>query len=80
LEQLGRIDVWINNAAVGAVGVFTETPVEAHDQVIRTNLLGPLHGAHAVLPHFLCRRAGVLINTVSFGGWVPAPFAAAYSG
>jgi NAD(P)-dependent dehydrogenase (short-subunit alcohol dehydrogenase family) len=32
-----------------------------------------------VLPHFLRRRAGVLINNNSFGVWVPAPFAAAYS-
>lgn len=78
-ERFGRIDIWINNAGVGAVGAFTDTPVEAHDQVIRTNLLGYLHGAHAVLPHFLQRGSGVLINTISFGGWVPAPFAASYS-
>jgi short-subunit dehydrogenase len=78
-ERFGRIDVWINNAGVGAVGGFTETPVEAHDQVIRTNLLGYVHGTHAVLPHFMHQQSGVLINTISFGGWVPAPFAASYS-
>ena len=76
----GRIDVWINNAGVGAVGRFTDTPVEAHDQVILTNLIGYLHGAHAVLPYFQRQpTGGVLINTISFGGWVPAPFAAAYA-
>lgn len=76
----GRIDVWINNAGVGAVGRFTETPVEAHDQVIEVNLLGYLHGAHAALQHFLCQQeGGVLINNISFGGWVPAPLAAAYT-
>jgi short-subunit dehydrogenase len=76
----GRIDVWINNAGVGAVGRFTDTPVEAHDQVILTNLIGYLHGAHAVLPYFQRQKTGgVLINTISFGGWVPAPFAAAYA-
>src|SRR5436190_14265373 len=32
----GRIDIWVNNAGVGAVGAFTDTPIEAHDQVIRT--------------------------------------------
>src|SRR4051812_44736245 len=31
----GRIDVWINNAGVGAVGEFTEVPIETHDHVIR---------------------------------------------
>jgi NAD(P)-dependent dehydrogenase (short-subunit alcohol dehydrogenase family) len=53
-ERFGRIDVWVNN-----VGAFTETPVEAHDQVIRPNLMGYLHGAHAVLPYFLHRGRGV---------------------
>lgn len=83
-KRFGRIDVWINNAGVGAVGLFTQTPVDAHDQVIRTNLMGTLHGAHAALRQFrsqppLNGRRGVLINTISFGGWVPAPFAASYS-
>jgi NAD(P)-dependent dehydrogenase (short-subunit alcohol dehydrogenase family) len=79
IERFEKIDVWINNAGVGAVGAFVETPIEAHDQVVRTNLLGYLHGARAVLPHFIERGAGVLINNLSFGAWVPAPFAAAYS-
>jgi short-subunit dehydrogenase len=76
----GRIDVWVNNGGMGAVGRFTETPVEAHDLVIATNLLGYIHGAHAVLPYFQRQQSGgVLINTISFGGWVPALDAAAYA-
>ena len=76
----GRIDIWINNAGVGAVGRFTETPVEAHDQVVQVNLLGYLHGAYEALQHFLRQEeGGVLINNISFGGWVAAPLAAAYS-
>jgi short-subunit dehydrogenase len=79
IDAFGRIDVWVNNAGVGAVGAFLDTPIEVHDQVVRTNLLGYLHGAHAVLPHFVAQGGGVLINNLSFGAWVPAPFAAAYS-
>jgi short-subunit dehydrogenase len=75
----GRIDVWINNAGVGAVGEFTEIPIETHARVIQTNLLGYLHGAHAVLPYFKRQEHGVLINTISLGGWVAAPYAVAYS-
>src|SRR5438128_644670 len=40
------IDVWINIAGIGALGEFTAIPIEVHDQVIRTNLMGYLHGAH----------------------------------
>jgi short-subunit dehydrogenase len=75
----GRIDVWINNAGVGVIGEFTRTPIESHDQVIRTNLLGTLHGAHAAVAYFMQQQSGVLINVNSEGGWVPAPFAVAYA-
>ena len=79
VKRFGRIDVWVNNAGVGAVGRFTEVPVEAHDQVIRVNLGGYLHGAHAVLPYFLASHRGVLINVVSFGAFVAPPFGASYA-
>lgn len=75
----GRIDIWVNNAGIGAVGEFTETPIEAHDKVISTNLIGYLHGAHAVLPYFKCQQYGILINTISLGGWIPQPYTVAYS-
>lgn len=75
----GRIDVWINNAGVGAVGAFDETPLDAHEQVVQTDLLGYLRGAHVVLPYFKQQNAGVLINTLSVGSWVPQPYAVAYS-
>ncbi|WP_035691422.1 SDR family oxidoreductase [Azospirillum halopraeferens] len=76
---LGRIDVWVNNAGVGAVGRFEDTPLAAHRRVIETNLLGPLHGAHAVLPLFRRQGHGILITTVSVGAYTPAPYAAAYA-
>ncbi|MGI4943525.1 MAG: SDR family oxidoreductase [Janthinobacterium lividum] len=79
VKRYGKVDVWVNDAGVGAVGRFTEVPVEAHDQVIRTNLMGYLHGAHAVLPLFLASHSGVLINVVSFGAFVGTPFGASYT-
>jgi short-subunit dehydrogenase len=75
----GRIDIWISNAGVGAVGRFEETPLEAHEQVIRTNLIGHINEAHAVLPAFLRQERGVFINMISLGGFAAAPFATAYS-
>ncbi len=78
-ESLGPIRVWINNAGVGAVGRYTDTPIEAHRRVIETDLLGYMNGAHAVLPHFFAARRGILINTISLGAWTAAPFAVAYA-
>ena len=78
LRRFGGIDVWVNNVGVGAVGRFEVTPMEAHRRVIESNLLGHMHGAHAVLPHFRSQGSGVLINMISMGGWVPTPYAGAY--
>lgn len=77
--RFGGIDIWVNNVGVGAVGRFVDTPIEAHRRVIESNLLGHLHGAHAVLPYFLKQECGVLINTISLGAWAPSPYATAYS-
>lgn len=76
---IGRIDVWINNAGVLAVGALEDTPVEVQIRVIQTNLLGYMYGATAVLPYFKEQGYGVLINNISVGGWLPVPFGTAYS-
>nr|WP_314561921.1 SDR family oxidoreductase [uncultured Pseudomonas sp.] len=75
----GRIDIWINNAGVGAVGRFEDTPLEAHEQVLQTDLLGYLRGAYVAWPYFKAQKAGILINTLSLGSWVAQPYAVAYS-
>ena len=79
IQRYGRIDVWINNVGIGAVGAFDATPIEAHQQIIAANLVGHMNGAHAVLPHFRKRGCGMLINMISVGGWTVAPYAAAYT-
>lgn len=79
IAHFGHVDVWFNNVGVGAVGLFDETPIEAHRRVIESNLLGHMHGAHAILPHFRSQGSGTLINMISLGGWVPSPYATAYS-
>ncbi|HEX8356681.1 MAG TPA: SDR family oxidoreductase [Segetibacter sp.] len=75
----GTIDVWVNNAGVLAAGEFTETPIEVHDQVIRINLMGYIHGAYAVMPYFKDQQSGVLINNISVGGFLPVPYGVGYS-
>lgn len=79
VTEFGRIDVWVNNAGVMASGKFEEIPMDVAEQVIKTNLMGYLHGAYYVLPVFKEQNQGILINNVSIGGYMPAPFSSAYS-
>lgn len=79
LDFAGSIDVWVSNVGVGAVGAFHEVPIEAHEQVIRANLIGHMNDAHAAIPIFLRQGHGVFVNMISLGGFAAAPYAAAYS-
>lgn len=75
----GRIDVWVNNAGVMSSGRFEEIPNEINEQVIKTNLFGYMHGAYYAIPVFKQQGDGILINNISIGGYMPAPFSAVYS-
>jgi short-subunit dehydrogenase len=78
VERFGRIDVWINNAAVTLFARFEQTPPEAYRRVIETNLFGCIHGARAVLPYFREQGSGMLINISSGVGKIGSPFISAY--
>lgn len=79
LKISGKIDVWVNNAGVMASGKFEEIPMEIHEQVIKTNLVGYMHGAYNAIRIFKKQNEGILINNVSIGGFMPAPYSAVYS-
>jgi NAD(P)-dependent dehydrogenase (short-subunit alcohol dehydrogenase family) len=78
LDTFGRIDVWVNNAAVTAFGRFEDIPSDVFRRVIDTNFLGYVHGARAVLPIFRQQGNGVLINVASVVAYVPQPWTSAY--
>jgi len=75
----GRIDIWVNDAGVGAIGNYEIVPMDSHAQVVAVNLLGYMHGTHAVLPYFKNQRAGTIINMNSIGAYIPTPYSASYT-
>jgi short-subunit dehydrogenase len=78
METFGRIDVWVNNAAVTLFGRIEETPYEACRQVMETNFFGYLHGVRAAIPIFREQGRGVLINVSSMVGKVGQPYTGMY--
>jgi short-subunit dehydrogenase len=78
LQRFGRIDVWINNAGVGAIGVFDSIPIEDHARVVDVNLKGLIYGSHLALQQFRKQGQGVLINLGSVESEVPLAYHASY--
>jgi NAD(P)-dependent dehydrogenase (short-subunit alcohol dehydrogenase family) len=74
----GRLDAWVNNAAVQQYGRFEEVPLDEWRRVIEVNLFGYAHGARAAIPWFREQGEGVLINVASVLAKVPAPMQSAY--
>lgn len=79
IDKFGRIDVWVNDAGVGALGPFERIPLEIHEQLICTNLLGTLYGSYCAYRQFLTQRAGVLINIASELGYGSVPYYTSYT-
>lgn len=79
VTQFGRIDVWVNNVGIGAIGFFWDIPIEDHARVVDVNLKGLIYGAHAALRQFRVQGYGTLINTGSIDSETPLAFQNTYA-
>jgi short-subunit dehydrogenase len=79
MQRWGRLDVWVNNAAVSLFGRLEDCPPEVYEQVIRTNLFGTVNGCRAALRQFRRQRYGRLINVSSVVGLIGQPYSSAYA-
>jgi NAD(P)-dependent dehydrogenase (short-subunit alcohol dehydrogenase family) len=70
VAAMGRVDLVMSNAGVVVAGPPELIPAEDWEWIVQVNLLGPVRGARAFLPHFLERGSGYFVNTASFAGLV----------
>jgi short-subunit dehydrogenase len=78
VEAFGRVDTWVNDAAVLTAGSFDEEPVDEVARLIQTNVAGAAFGARAALAQFRRQGHGVLIDVSSLLGVVANPLVPAY--
>lgn len=55
LQQFNSIDVVVNNAGYGVLGVFEACPANKIEQQFATNVFGLMDVTKAILPHFVTK-------------------------
>ncbi len=78
VNRFGRIDAWVNNAAVNEYATVEEMTIEEIERIIRVNLMGEIHGMKAALPHMKRQGQGTIINVASILAKRSVPLHAAY--
>ena len=78
-DELGPIDVLINNAGVMVVGPAELMTLDDYEEAMRTHLWGPLHAMSFVIPEMRQRGGGRIVNIASIGGKIALPHMVPYS-
>ncbi|GGG92815.1 SDR family oxidoreductase [Pedobacter zeae] len=78
-ERFGKIDVLINNAGYGLIGVFESATAKQIQNQYDVNVFGLMMVTKAVLPVMRKQRQGVIINISSFGGVTAGQFSSLYN-
>ncbi len=76
--RFGRIDTWVNNAAVSAYATVEEMTIAEINRIIQVILLGQIYGMKAALPQMKHQGQGTIINVASALALRSAPLQAAY--
>ena len=79
VDQLGGLDVLVNNAGIGAQGGIEDNPDDEWHRVLDVNVLGLVRVTRAALPALRASTLGAIVNTCSIAATAGLPQRALYS-
>ncbi|MFM2125841.1 MAG: hypothetical protein RL328_2292 [Acidobacteriota bacterium] len=78
-DELGPLDVLVNNAGIGIFGAVGELSLEQWKRTLDTNLSGPFYCLRQALPGMEAKGGGHIVNIGSMAGAYAFPGGAAYN-
>lgn len=78
ISRFGKIDVVVNNAGYGMLGLFESASKQSIERLFGVNVFGLFDVTRAVLPHFRENRSGLFINVSSNAGKITYPLSSLY--
>ncbi len=78
IDEFGRIDVLVNNAAVGLLRTVEETTLDEYAYIMDTNVRGAFLLCKHALPHMTRAGNGAIVNIASVASFVGFERDAAY--
>jgi short-subunit dehydrogenase len=78
VERFGRIDTWVNDAAVSIYATVEELAPDEMERLVRVNLLGQMFGSKVAVHHMKPRRSGTIVNIGSALSERAIPLQSAY--
>ena len=79
VEELGGLDLWVNNAGVLSTGLSWEQDEPTRAAMLTINAAGTMNGTVAALERMLPTGRGHVVNVISLAGIVAAPGEVAYA-
>lgn len=79
VATFGRLDIVVNNAAIGAQGTVADNDDDEWHRVLDVNVVGVVRVSRAALPHLRRSPAAAIVNLCSIASHAGLPQRAAYS-